>query len=97
MNDDLIYKQDVQKLVCRLNGCVGTKRNFDNCEKRCPDFKAVDELATVKQSEEKGFWIEEWGGFVCSKCKFLVHDPYYPGEPVACPNCGADMRGDSNG
>lgn len=47
MCDVLTYKQDVQKLICRLNGCVGTKRNFDNCEKRCPDFKAVDELPTV--------------------------------------------------
>ena len=38
MDNSLVYKQDVQRLVCRLNGCVGTNRNFENCEKKMPRF-----------------------------------------------------------
>lgn len=52
MNDDLVYRQDVQKLICCLNGCVGSIRNFENCDKRCPDFMAVDVLLSVKTNDD---------------------------------------------
>lgn len=52
MDGILIYKQDVQKLVCRLNGCVGNIKNFENCEKRCPDFMAVNELPFIQISND---------------------------------------------
>lgn len=95
MTDALIYKRDVQKLVCRLNGCVGTKRNFDNCEKRCPDFKAVDELATVKQSEEKGFQDGRAERPIAVAVKFF-NDPYTGKLFTTCSRCDGKISPKDN-
>lgn len=101
MDNSLVYKQDVQRLVCRLNGCVGTNRNFENCEKRCPDFKAIDELLIVQQHRRAGRWIFEKGdgetcvdGHICSACGSSYHTkvPYWS-EFKFCPNGGAFMEG----
>lgn len=93
MNDVLIYKQDVQKLVCQLNGCVGTKRNFENCEKRCPDFMAVNELPIVQQERRAGWWINDAGYDKCSECGVSFPDlaPDF-NKTNYCPNCGVQMK-----
>lgn len=99
MDDVLIYKQDVQKLVCRLNGCVGSKRSFNNCEKRCPDFKAIDELPIVQREQKTGRWIEtddyDYDVWRCSKCEeYFYFDEGTPQDNkyYYCPCCGAKMR-----
>lgn len=88
MDDVLIYKQDVQKLVCRLNGCVGSKRSFNNCEKRCPDFKAIDELPIVQREQKTGRWIDMDDHVMCSCCGAT----HYGADKNYCPNCGAKMK-----
>lgn len=88
MDDVLIYKQDVQKLVCRLNGCVGSKRSFNNCEKRCPDFKAIDELPIVQREQKTGRWIDMDDHVMCSCCGAT----HYGADKNYCPNCGAKME-----
>ena len=93
MDNSLVYKQDVQKLICRLNGCVGTKRNFENCEKRCPDFMAIDELFIVQQHRKTGRWIDDAGYDKCSECGLSFPDlaPDY-NRTNYCPNCGVWMK-----
>lgn len=53
----------------------------------------IKELPSIQPKQKTGRWIEECGDLVCSKCKFVVSDPYYLGKAVACPNCGAYMKG----
>lgn len=90
----LIRKRDVQKLICKLNGCVGTIRNFENCEKRCFDYKAVDELPIVQQRQRVGRWEDDAGFDKCSECGASYSDlaPDYD-RTNYCPKCGAKMNG----
>jgi len=44
----------------------------------------------------------KWDGYICSECNvcadyFISGDFYFDEKPDYCPNCGADMRGDTNG
>ena len=62
-------------------------------------FEALD-MAISALSENKGEWIadvDKWGdvvttvnGYTCSKCGMFNSD-----KDNVCPNCGADMRGDT--
>ena len=61
-------------------------------------------VADVRENV-KGEWIEEWGGYLkmYSKCSVCGYIPRYANVSIMpssntllfCPNCGADMRGES--
>lgn len=63
--------------------------------------RMLDELI----AENKGEWIAQdihncHTNFKCSKCGYIHDFMHLYGEPTAdytyCPNCGADMRGESD-
>ena len=85
MNEDFVSRQDVQKLICRLNGCIGIKRNFENCKNRCPDFQEVNILQNVQSEEQTGHWF----GSVCTVCGESTSFYY---DCQFCPKCGARME-----
>ena len=85
MNDDLISRQEVLNKLNKL----------DQQELYLPcHFKEyiIEEVPSVQQ--KTGHWIEEAGDLRCSGCEFLITDEYYLGKGVACPNCGARMKGE---
>ena len=56
--------------------------------------RLIDDAPTVPE-RQKGEWIKYDNGFIaCPFCKFdTKHGRWWK----FCPNCGADMRGNSNG
>lgn len=48
---------------------------------------------TPYEDRPQGEWIEDSGNIACSHC----HTIWLYRRTDYCPNCGADMRGDSNG
>lgn len=59
----------------------------------------IEDAPTVETEQKKGKWIytdeamfgNPYGSYKCSVC-----DNGMPHETNFCPNCGADMRGDSH-
>jgi rubrerythrin len=52
-------------------------------------------------SEMKPVKRGKWDGYICSECNvcadyFISGDFYFDEKPNFCPNCGADMRGDTD-
>ena len=67
--------------------------------------KALAELGlkSVPSAQKKGHWIcihplqeDDPGAYICSECK-LGKWGIDPKSYFFCPNCGADMRGESDG
>lgn len=61
------------------------------------EFPAAD-VQHVKRGKKRG----KWCGYLCSECNenadyFISGGFYFDEKPNFCPNCGADMRGDTNG
>ena len=57
-------------------------------------IEAVEQLPTIQP--KRGRWIGKYPvASVCSECGFLIHDSKVKAFAY-CPNCGADMRGDSD-
>lgn len=89
MNEDFVSRQDVQKLICRLNDCIGIKRNFENCKNRCPDFQEVNNLPSVQSEEQAGHWF----GSVCTVCGGSTSFYY---DCQFCPKCGARIEDEND-
>lgn len=79
---------------CVLIQEIDTSWDWEEQYANCP-------LQEVKPERKKGKWIadvDRWGdvvttvnGYICSECKVFNTD-----KDNYCPNCGADMRGDSD-
>ena len=52
----------------------------------------IDQVRTI-ESRPKGEWINDKGELRCPFCNHINQDQYFIGN--YCPNCGADMRGDT--
>ena len=79
----------------------------DNCihDEVCGLEGHLDEALTFcanKAADVKPVIRAKWDGYVCQNCNvsadyFISGNEYYFDEkPHFCPNCGADMRNDSN-
>ena len=93
--EDAVRRQAVKELYCRI--CMETNicyRSKENCE----DLKLFDELPSAQPKPKTGRWITKRtiihdGEPYCDQC-----DVSAPHEEISkfCPNCGADMRGDTD-
>lgn len=87
--DDLISRRDAIEIV------MGIGRRTSIYAFRCKG--ALERLPSVQLVWKKGKW--NWIGFniECSVCGAMPN--FDSTEPLYnyCPNCGADMRGDSHG
>ena len=52
----------------------------------------IDRFMKAQPARKKGKWFHYEGMYSCSEC----HSQFY-NMSAFCPNCGADMRGDSDG
>lgn len=96
MNDDLISRQ---RIIDRLDRVIsfGRKDSDGNHPISAELIRAfIVGEPHIRPEQKTGRWIEECGDLVCSKCKFVVSDPYYLGKAVACPNCGVKMEDDTD-
>ena len=91
---DLISRQAAIDVI----DCSGL--NLDDPEENWMMQDRIRELPSAQPEREKGKWIEHGvkeghliEKYTCSECD------YYSGTKTSnfCPNCGADMRGDSDG
>lgn len=62
--------------------------------------KVNDIPAADVVERKRGEWVSPFGiGCVCNRCGYDIQehgiDVRVDGEPNYCPNCGADMRGES--
>ena len=66
-----------------------------HAEENCVELLAKDALELLKEKQpKKGEWIiDEYGIHHCPFCKAINETVYQS----FCPNCGADMRKDSDG
>ena len=92
MNEEAIkiFKEIREELIAKETEL--SKQVFENL-----GIKAIDlAIKALEQARPKGKWIVHPKGIyahlVCSKC--LSNAPY-DCKTNYCPNCGADMRGDS--
>ena len=53
----------------------------------------LEQIPTVQPEQKTGHWITDGVDYRCSACGFEIDDDYYLGEGIACPNCGAFMKG----
>ena len=88
--EDAISREAVKELYCRIcmdkNICYRSKEN-------CEDLRLFDNLPSVPS--RKGHWVKKgaWNTRpVCSECGAFNNSKY----KNFCPNCGADMRGDTD-
>ena len=65
--------------------------------------RVLKEQPTIEPERKKGKWLPDNNNYyderyVCSECKVSYKVDTCMGHPSwdFCPNCGADMRGDSN-
>lgn len=77
--DENVY--DYEKQVIEA---VCMKETFDANEKA---------IQALEQQLKIGHWIDTGSGQECSECKEIQYG--YDNFRYFCPNCGADMRGDS--
>ena len=65
-----------------------------------PEYRAIEDLPSAQPERKKGKWIDEtfkpWGlvyhPYKCDQC-----GEHSEADSNFCPNCGADMRGESDG
>lgn len=94
MNDDLISRQAAIELI--KNNSYTIIHNLNDVEKGMTLYGIIQALEYLPSVQQKtGHWIEEAGDLRCSGCEFLITDEYYLGKGVACPNCGARMKGET--
>ena len=91
--------------------CCGDCFYYDWKKKRCKRGASQDDdpkssffadcpLPSVEPERPKGRWIRKSNMIWCSHCGDAPIDEaynWYPTETPYCPNCGADMRGESDG
>lgn len=79
---------------------VDARRTSDNGERATTRHQDCPLIEVPKQKHGKWEWDHHNGYSYCSCCNSVSphEDQYgeYCDEPNYCPNCGADMRGDSN-
>jgi len=93
MNNDLIsrsaLKEEIQKIELSLTNKSTILHQIDN--------------APAVEERPKGAWYRTGQSFIhpykfrnfgCSVCRYEL-DEHIKEEPNFCPNCGADMRGES--
>ena len=97
LNDDLISRQDAIDAL----SIYGDKLTLDNVAER------IYGLPSAQPEQRTGRWLPDNNSvyemrFICSECKeshvvptigFTTYKPIWD----FCPNCGARMRGDTNG
>ena len=95
--DGLIKRQDVCDLIDNWNGAMISKSAF-KCE--------IEYLPDAQPERKKGEWRPfnpDNEGFTriyeCSECNKKIQQAHYSKvcDFDICPNCGADMRGESDG
>ena len=96
--DDLISRQAAIKEILSLHDCYNGFS--DTYDKAC----IIGVLEEVPSAERKGTWIkpERRGcmtyGDAYAECSCCHGEPTYLGWGMNfCPNCGADMRGETEG
>ena len=97
-------REEQCKKVCRILDDVLANRPTERDSLIVATRNAFKALAEPKRI--KGKWVGEdtQCGIACSVCGVAVDDFCYSAdyidldyEPNFCPNCGADMRGESDG
>lgn len=98
MADMMIFPETVEEFMERYK-ITDTEQIYTNGAELVPIFR-MKQWFEHKPERKKGKWIYEEDGIIhghCSCCGFLA---IYQETDVFgydfCPNCGADMRGDSN-
>ena len=93
---DYISRQAVVESFTQLWDCVGEIADRDEWEDVCRTT-----ANGLPSAQRKGKWIatKEWGGrnYSCSCCNFSFMVDTCMLEPMwnYCPNCGAEMKGES--
>ena len=96
---DLISRAEVCDILADMYPTDGEKViSYTEIDKA---YSRIQNLPSIQPEREKGEWIpmfDRWGdivttvcGYECSKCGEWNAD-----NDKFCPNCGADMRGESD-
>lgn len=93
---DYIKREDAIKAIC---DSIPHSCNMEDCEFGCIATTLLPIPAADVVERKHGKWLDvttldnEFICWVCSECRHgadFVYEPYN-----YCPNCGADMRGES--
>ena len=86
--DGLISRQDVYDLIDNWGEPMMSRRVF-----RCD----IEDLPSAQPERKKGKWIYDGDCYICNQCKSAFNWWADSQTSNYCPNCGADMRGESDG
>ncbi len=97
-NKRLIDANEALEQVCKTCCC-----DFEECKRIgfCADYKNIERLPTVDAVEVvHGEWVDDtsFENIVCTECGHMWNTIDNCTETFNyCPNCGADMRGTTDG
>ena len=100
MNDDTISRQAAIDAIEKAM-CEDGFRSSTGLIHKTTAYEVIRHLPSAQPERKRGHWIEVDDDLIrgkCSVCGWEAH--LYEDDVVGmdfCPNCGADMRGDSNG
>jgi hypothetical protein len=92
----LIYVDRLKKDILALQDCYN---GFSDTYDKACIIGVIDEQPTIEE-RKKGKWIWDDEGYHCSECFFHAYGntlECYEGLYHYCPNCGSEMRGESDG
>ena len=105
--DDLISRQaaiDALDVLCqehryRIPGERETYSEYNEAWQDALDRAEglIFNLPTIQPEPQEGHWIWVAGELMCSECRTIYSDLYPDYDnAVACPHCGAKMKGEQN-
>ena len=72
--------------------CQGDAPYYSAGAEHCTSWASAEDInaPTIEPERPKGWWVRQLGDFKCSMCG--SEEEY---KSRYCPNCGTDMRGES--
>ena len=97
-------KEMINTVLDSLTLDYNTRRNEEQRRGQInEDIETIKALPSAQPEREKGEWMFSPDGAegVCTVCQYKIYGRPYQGHYLIvpcnfCPNCGADMRGDTN-
>jgi hypothetical protein len=93
------WVDDLDKQINDSVNCPHLRSDYKVCKTQLLDcIHAIKEMpAADVRPVVRAKWVDVGPDMTCSACGFSCDDPWYLAEANYCPNCGADMRGETDG